>query len=127
MAQAIARSLLAPTDTVESAGLETADGLRLVCDAVRAMSEVHLDIGDHLSRQIEHVDPASYDAVIALDSRTASCLAIKYKIAAPRLKDLSVADPYCQGMAVYRACRDELLLKVPAVLQDLRCIGGSET
>src|SRR5262249_27657051 len=66
MAAAIAIALLDSKTEVQSAGLETADGLPPTNQAVTVMKEIGLDVSRHRSRSLRKQDLKSFDLIIGM-------------------------------------------------------------
>jgi arsenate reductase len=63
MAEGLARHLLGPEVTVQSAGSSPA---RVNPLAIQAMAEIGIDISGHQSKSVDTIDPATVDLVITL-------------------------------------------------------------
>lgn len=63
MAEGLARKLLGPRITVQSAGSEPS---RVNPYAIEVMAEVGIDIRAHSSKSVETIDPTTVDTVITL-------------------------------------------------------------
>jgi protein-tyrosine phosphatase len=107
MAAAIAGALLGSTAEIQSAGLETADGLLPTNHAVTVMKEMGLDVSRHRSRSIRKSDLAGFDLIIGMTPDIVSKLCTMG--ADPKkIRDLTVSDPYGESVEVYRATADEI-------------------
>lgn len=107
MAAAIASALLGFTAEVQSAGLETADGVPPANHAVTVMKEMGLDVSRHRSRSIRKQALASFDLIIAMTPNIASMLCTM-GADSKKVLGLNVSDPYGKSIEVYRATANEI-------------------
>ena len=107
MAAAIARSLLDPMAEVQSAGIETADGLPPTNHALLVMKEMGLDLSGHRSRSVRRQDLASFDLIIGMTPQVVSQLCAM-GADSKKIAGLNVSDPYGKGLEVYRATAKEI-------------------
>lgn len=63
MAEGLARQMFGDRATIQSAGSEPS---RVNPYAIEVMSEVNADLGDHRSKSVDTIDPATVDTVITL-------------------------------------------------------------
>lgn len=118
MAQAIALKLLGDsTAYVQSAGIETAPGMRATREAVQVMQDKGIDISNHCSQSIEEIDLNNFDIIVAMTPLIATHLLIEYQISPKRLKVLNVADPCGRGIEAYRHCAAELEKEISKLFQ----------
>lgn len=102
MAVGLARSILGPGVTVDSAGVDAAIGAKTAPNAVRAMKEMGIDISEHSPQDVSALDLSKYDYVVAMDSEVASLLK-HLGLATPRsLIVWNVQDPYGGDLDQYR-------------------------
>src|SRR6266568_3048516 len=114
MAEAIAQNLLGDTAAVQSAGMETADGISATKEAITVMQEMGFDISNHRSREIEHLDLAEFDRIIAMSPRIASHLQ-KLGVESAKITVIDVLDPYRKGIEVYRSTAKALESKLKSL------------
>lgn len=114
MAEAIAHNLLGNSVHVESAGLETADGLPATKDAIAAMREMGLDLTRHRSQDIHAVDLGQFGPIVAMTPVIAERL-IGRGVAPERIVQLDVPDPYGRGLEVYRSTAKEIECRLRSV------------
>ena len=120
MAAAIARSLLGLTAEVQSAGLETADGLPATKHAVTVMKEMGLDASQHRSRSIQNFDVKVFDLIIAMTPDIASKLCAM-GAESRKIRSLHVSGPYGRSVEVYRTTANEISEKLRRLFgQDMR-------
>jgi protein-tyrosine-phosphatase len=116
MAEAIARRLLGGSTDVASAGITADEGASATKDAVRTMKERGLDISAHRSRCLSGLNLLDFDLLVALTPRIEQTLRDRGADAS-KLNALDIPDPYCKGLATYRATAD-------AIERDLRRLFG---
>lgn len=102
MAAAMARDLLGKGAHVESAGTSAADGASATREAVQAMKELGLDVGNHRSRSVDALNVRDFDLLIAMTPAIARDVR-RLGADASRVVTLDIPDPYCQGLDAYRA------------------------
>ena len=107
MAQGILRSLIAGAATVESAGLDAADGLPATQDAITAMHEIGIDLSGHSSRSVDETALSDYDLIVAMTPSIGDRLRNMGTDPA-HLKRLDIPDPYGKGLEAYRVTRVHL-------------------
>jgi protein-tyrosine-phosphatase len=107
MAAAIAGALLGSTAEVQSAGLETSDGLPATRQAKAVMKEMGLDVSRHRSRSIRKTDLVSCDLIIAMTSDIASKLRLR-GADSKKILSLNVSDPHGCDVEVYRTKANEI-------------------
>jgi len=66
------------------------------------MREMGFDIGKHWSRDIEHLDLAEFDRIIAMTLGIAAGLK-RLGVESGRITVIDVPDPYARGIEVYRS------------------------
>ena len=74
MAVGLARSILGPGVTVDSAGIDAAVGAKTAPNAIRVMKEMGIDISAHTPKDVSALDLSNYDYMVAMDSAVASLL-----------------------------------------------------
>src|SRR5262249_1175731 len=119
MAEALAKGLLAESAAVESAGMETADGMMATEEAVTVMRELGLAMSAHRSRGLDGLNLADYDLILALSPRIAQHLTSVRNIPQQRVRILDIQDPYGRGLAAYRQCLTHLNRVLPPLLSDI--------
>ncbi len=90
----------------ESRGL-AADGSKVSENSAAVMSEIGIDISDHISKQLTARDVKDFDTIICLSKSHydyLSTLGIKCEV----LGD-GISDPYGCDIDTYRSCRDEII------------------
>jgi protein-tyrosine phosphatase len=108
MAEAIARHLLGGAATVQSAGMDTAPGMRATAEAIQVMKERGFDISRHRSREVTALKLTEFDFVVVLNPCLKASLERVPGFDGARLKVLCIDDPYGQGIAEYRRCANLL-------------------
>ncbi|MEV4760759.1 arsenate reductase ArsC [Micromonospora sp. NPDC049559] len=112
MAAGWLRHLAGDAVDVRSAGSEPADQINPV--AVQAMREVGIDITAHTPRKLEYDLAKESDAIITMGCGDA-CPVFPGK----RYEDWKLADPAGQDIEVVREIRDEIRVRVEALLREL--------
>lgn len=110
--------------TVTGAGTATTDGVPPSPHAITAMHEIGVDIADLRSRQITQAIVDETDVFVALSVQHGVTLAFQYG-ADPEcivVPGDGIPDPYGQSLEVYRACRDELVERLPQVIDDIKAL-----
>ena len=107
MAEGYLRNSLDPNTSIESAGIETGEGLPPTNEAVLAMRELGLEISDHRSRDIAPLTLQSFDLVIAMTPEIGRELRTR-GVDRRRLVVLSVPDPYGKGIDAYRIAATQI-------------------
>jgi len=100
MAAAIAKRVFGPSHTILSAGAETATGSSATKHAIAAMSEIGIDISEHLSNDVIQVDLAGFDLVVVFRPSAAESITVPQGV---RVEYLNVADPYGGPLDAYRS------------------------
>jgi len=103
MAQTLASEMLGPGVDARSAGIETASGMRAAKDAVEAMKEIDLDITEHRTTEIEEIDLADYDQVVAMTFEIGSRLLDHFQVEEDKLIIWDIPDPFGKGIEEYRS------------------------
>ena len=106
MAEALLSQLIDAVE-VQSAGIEATDGLPPTKHAVSAMKELGFDIGAHRSRDIDNLDLAKFDLIVAMTPSIAEWLR-KAGVDPGRIAQLDVSDPYSEGLDVYRSAAKQI-------------------
>lgn len=122
MAEGLARDLFGDAVRVQSAGSEPS---RVNPYAVRAMSELGIDLGAHSSKSVQAIDPDSVDLVITLCAEEvcpvflSSAARMHWPLQDPDRKHEDLTDE--ERLAHFRVARDQLRarLEVLAALRDL--------
>lgn len=109
---------------VRSAGVHTMDDEPASAHAITVMQELGIDIADHRSRQLNR-DIASWaDVAVVLSPEHGVAMAFYYGF--PPEKVLTVGngieDPYGRDLKSYRACRDQLIKDLPALIEALKAV-----
>ena len=102
MAAAFARAKKAAAD---SAGIECGSGLPAAANAVTVMRERGLDLSSHRSKDVDQLNVAEFDVVVAMSSSIARSLA---PFAPRRLVTWNVDDPYGGSLERYRSAADTI-------------------
>ena len=90
----------------ESRGL-AADGSKISKNSATVMSEIGIDIGSHISKQLKKSDIDAFDTIICMSKSHVDylqALGIECEI----LGD-GISDPYGGDIDTYRNCRDEII------------------
>lgn len=122
MAEGLARDLFGHAVRVQSAGSEPS---RVNPYAVRAMSELGIDLGTHTSKSVQTIDPDSVDLVITLCAEEvcpvflSRAARMHWPLQDPDRKHEDLSDE--ERLAHFRVARDQLRarLEVLAALRDL--------
>ena len=112
MAEAFANYYGGDVLTATSAGLAPAQGVPQ--NTVRAMSEMDIDVSNHVPRLYNPIDAFNYDIVVNMSG---------YKLPGLTPKDVvewEVNDPYGFPMETYRMARNDLEQRVMRMILDLR-------
>ena len=107
MAAALLQRLLGGAVKVQSAGIDSGEGIPPTKDAVSVMRELGVDISGHRSRDIANLDLTEFDLVLAMTPSIADHLR-EAGVEASRIKQLKVPDPYGKGINVYRSTANEI-------------------
>ena len=107
MAEAIARKRFRHLAAVQSAGMETVEGLPATKEAIAVMREMGFDISNHRSRDIERLELAEFDRIVAMTPAIASQLQTM-DVETERITVIDVPDPYGRGIEVYRSTARKL-------------------
>jgi protein-tyrosine-phosphatase len=107
MAAALLQRLLGEAARVESAGIDTGEGLRPTKEAVSVMKELGVDVSAHRSRNAESLDLKKFDRVLAMTPAISNQLR-EAGVDVARITQLNVSDPYCKGTDVYREAAKEI-------------------
>ena len=94
----------------ESAGFDTEDGLPASENAIKACSEIGVDISNHKSKKFDECNLDEYIKFLTMSFDHANILIDKgipwSKIEVLCGADHGVPDPYGFGLGIYRSCRD---------------------
>lgn len=104
-----------PNVAAESAG--TYPGYSVAPHTVALAAELaDIDLISHLPRDVRDVDLASFDLIVALDSMVAEDLK---DVLPPGEQVISwgIRDPFGETLDVYRACADEILRRLPELVE----------
>jgi arsenate reductase len=101
MAEGLARRLFGDRVRVQSAGSRPT---RVNPLAIQAMAELGIDLGDHRSKSVDDIDPASVDTVITLCAEEVCPVWLGR---ATRLH-WPVPDPAARGIELFRSVRDQI-------------------
>ncbi len=123
MAAAFARHLFGQRVVAESAGVD-AGPLPVSRQARTTLEEDYgITIGEQQARDVENVDLAEFDHIVALDHWIADELRDRHHVAPQRILVWSIADPYMSGRAEYAAAaeciKNELLRHEKELLSPL--------
>jgi protein-tyrosine-phosphatase len=117
MARAFANRLLGDSAFVDSAGVDADTGSPANPKAKKVMKEYGLEIDGHRSKDVEDIDLATFDIIVALESGIAQQLVSEHHAEPTRLRELSIKDPYWGGLEDYRQCAQKLQAALPTVLK----------
>jgi arsenate reductase len=113
MAEGLARWILADRAVVQSAGSEPST---VNPYAVEVMRELGVDLGNHQSKSVDGIDPATVDTVITLCAEEV-CPAflgratrLHWPVRDPASKDATLSRD--EMLARFRAARDEIRAKI---------------
>lgn len=120
MAEAIAGHLLGDAAAVQSAGMETATGMRAAPEAIQVMKERGLDISQHRTREVTSLRLADFDLIVALSPHLQTSLERLAGFDRGKLRVLCIDDPYQRGIAEYRRCADLLERALSSLVSDIR-------
>jgi protein-tyrosine-phosphatase len=107
MAAAIATAKLGQGVCASSAGIECGPGISAAKNAVTVMRERGIDISKHGSTDVEALNLANFDVVVAMDSSIAERLR-RLSPKLTRLIEWSIPDPYGGDLVRYRAAADAI-------------------
>lgn len=122
MAEGLARALFGPQIRVQSAGSKPT---RVNPFAIRAMSELGIDLAEHHSKSVEDIDPGTVDLVITLCAEEVcpvflgSAQRLHWPLQDPDRKDEDLSDE--ERLPRFRTARDQIRgrLEVLAALRDI--------
>lgn len=122
MAEGLARALFGPQIRVQSAG---STPTRVNPFAIRAMSELGIDLAEHHSKSVEDIDPGTVDLVITLCAEEVcpvflgSAQRLHWPLQDPDRKDEDLSDE--ERLPRFRTARDQIRgrLEVLAALRDI--------
>lgn len=100
MAAVIAQRVFGPSHTISSAGAETVSGLPPATKAIKAMSEIGLDIAKHRTVDVAELDLSSFDLIIVFRPSPAEEMSFP---ARSRLEYMDIPDPHGESLDTYRA------------------------
>jgi len=128
MAEGYLRRMLGPDTSIESAGIETGEGLPPTNEAVLTMRELGLEISDHRSREIASLTLQNFDLVIAMTPQVGNELRSR-GVDLSRLVVLNVPDPYGQGMDAYRIAAAQIRTQLGCIfgIEDNSWLQGGQT
>ncbi|MXW67422.1 MAG: arsenate reductase ArsC [Gemmatimonadales bacterium] len=118
MAEAFARMLAG--DGVQAASGGSRPSGVVNPRAIESMAELGYDLGVHRSEGLDDVPPGPFDAVV-----TMGCGDACPHVPARRREDWEVRDPKDLPAEEFRAVRDEIRLRVAALLADLGVAPGA--
>ena len=102
----------------QSAGLSAVDGMPVSENAVAACREIGVDISEHTARRITGEELPVWDLYFPMSKTHGYILGQagvpQTKIYIPKY----IADPYGEGLEVYRACRDKLCQQLETFYED---------
>lgn len=110
---------MAPEHQCGSAGLAAVPGEPPSSNAVICCGELEVDISAHRSRPLAREDLSRWDLFVPMSRAHGAVLE---GVGVPRDKIYyphEIADPYGGDLAVYRACRDEILAELKKLLAAL--------
>lgn len=101
----------------QSAGIAAADGSPASPEAVTAISEIGGDLTRHRARRLGPDDTQVWDLFFPM-SATHAYILEQAGVEANRIYvPQNIADPFGQGLAVYRECRDRLQTEIEEFYQ----------
>lgn len=106
---------------VKSAGIAAISGVPASENAVKAMAEEGIDIGDHAASLVDGDALDRADAVYAMTEAHRAALVARYPQYAYKFKVLGggVDDPFGGGMDIYRRTRDALRRYAKELAKDI--------
>src|SRR5215469_10030990 len=107
MAAALLQRLRGHAVEVESAGIDSGEGLPATKEAVSVMKDMGIDISRHHSRDIANVDLAGFDFFLAMTTTIAEQLR-QSGVDVAKIKQMNVSDPYHKGIDVYRSTANDI-------------------
>lgn len=114
MAEGFARQLGSGKIEVTSSGLEAS---QVAPDAVKAMSEIGIDISDQISKPLSDFKAEDYNAVISLCGCGVNLP--EQWVLREVFEDWQLEDPEGQPMETYRRVRDEIKERVAKLIESL--------
>lgn len=123
MAEGIFRALCQKSSfeaDITSCGLFANDGDAVTPDAVSVCKEINVDISQHKSRSIRHIDFSKVDYIVPMTGSHAAILQAAGLGDKVLRFDEEIPDPYMQGTEVYRKCRDSLIKNLNTMLEKIK-------
>ncbi len=105
---------------ITSCGLFANDGDAVTQAAADVCKEINVDISQHKSRSIRHIDFSEVDYIVPMTSSHAAVLQAAGLGDKIFRFDEEIPDPYMQGTEVYRRCRDSLIKNLNALLDKIK-------
>ncbi|NOY94328.1 MAG: arsenate reductase ArsC [Deltaproteobacteria bacterium] len=119
MAEGLARKILGDRAGVQSAGSQPT---RVNPYAIRVMAELGVDLSTQRSKSVNEIDPESVDLVITLCAEEvcpvflSDAARLHWPLKDPDRKHEELSDE--QRLAHFRTTRDELALRIEALLRE---------
>lgn len=104
----------------QSAGLCTIEGLLISDNSKEALKELGVESDFFRSSDIYDLDLSVFDMIVGMTKEhTSELKAIGVPEEKIRILGNGVTDPYGSSLAVYKACRDEILNSLEEILNEL--------
>ncbi len=101
----------------DSAGIAAANGMPASENTVAVMSEVGVDMADHVAKPINKGLLERADLIVCMSEGHAEM--IKAAGYSSVILGQGVADPYGYEIEVYRVCRDKMMAMMPTLVEKL--------
>ena len=110
--------------TVCGAGTATMDDIPPTPHALTVMSEIGVDMSEHLSRQVTQAIADEADVCVVMTTSHGVEMALRYGVDPEKvlMPGGGVADPYGGDIKEYRACRDQLLAALPTLVEEIKAL-----
>lgn len=93
----------------KSAGVSAGRGDGATPNAVRALRDARgLSLRDHTPRDVDDVDLAPVDRIVAMSPAVARQLQAEHEVASEALVTWAISDPYGGSLADYRRCLEQI-------------------
>ncbi len=116
--------------SVDSAGVSALDGQAASPEAIRALSNVGIDISHHRSRRVQEELINKASLILAMTRAHAATLLQHFPQAAEKIfllrefderitNEVDIPDPIGRGQEEYDECRDTILSAIPGILKQI--------
>ncbi len=116
--------------TILSAGISVVKGVKASDKTEEVMSEINLDLSDHLSRSIEKIELKKDDLILTMSRKHSRFLILDHPNLADNIFTLKefaenedekdIEDPFGLSLDFYRDTRDEIESTLTKILQKLK-------